>query len=415
MTLPSLHDAAFLSDPGVRAVFAALDGDGEEVRVVGGAVRDALMQRRRGDGPVEVDFATTATPATIEARARAAGLRTVPTGIEHGTVTVLADGRGFEVTALRQDVETDGRHAVVRFGRDWAADARRRDFTMNALSIDASGKLFDPAGGYDDLLARRVRFIGDAGTRIAEDRLRLLRFFRFHAELGAGAPDSDALSAAIEARDALALLPAERIAHEMRRLVLGQRAAETVTVMQDAGILPLVLGGTGYPPQFARLVAFEAEAAAEPSAALRLAALSSRAIEDVDRVAARLRLSNAESSRMRGAMKAAAQFVRAPDESEARAARYRLGAMAFADGLALAAAMAEGEPGPWLRSLAAVADWPVPVFPITGNDLLGIGIGRGPAIGAMLAALEDWWIARGFLPDRTMLLGRVQQMAAAQQ
>jgi len=195
-SLPSLAGADWLRSSAVAGIFALLDRDGEEARIAGGAVRNALM----GLPVTEVDFATTATPDVVEQRAAAAGIKSVPTGREHGTVTLISGGRGFEVTTLREDVETDGRRAVVRFGRNWEHDARRRDFTINALFVAADGTVVDPVGGHSDIQARRVRFIGDAGRRIAEDRLRILRFFRFHAQLGHGAPDAAGLAATIRAR-----------------------------------------------------------------------------------------------------------------------------------------------------------------------------------------------------------------------
>jgi poly(A) polymerase len=208
------RNAPFLADPLVRQVLTLLSGEGEEARVVGGAVRNSLL-----DLPVaDIDIATTALPDIVMARAQAAGLKTAPTGVEHGTVTVIGHRHVVEVTTLREDIETDGRRAVVRFGRDWQADAERRDFTINALSVDVEGRLHDPVGGLDDLAARRVRFIGSAERRIAEDRLRVLRFFRFHAAYGVGLPDAEGLSASIRARHDLASLSAERIGQEMRRV-----------------------------------------------------------------------------------------------------------------------------------------------------------------------------------------------------
>ena len=282
--LPDLAGAEWLTRPAVRRIFAALTAGDHETRIIGGAVRNALM----GDGVGEIDFATTATPDEVAALAAAAGLKSVPTGVDHGTLTVVVDGRGYEVTTLRQDIETDGRHAVVRFGRDWTSDAARRDFTVNALSVDADGTVHDPVSGYADILARRIRFIGDADRRIAEDRLRILRFLRFSAEYGEGTVDEAGLAAATRARDGLRELSGERIGNEMRRLIVAPRAVEMVAIMQETGILGIVLAGVGYVGQFARFVRFEAAVGALPQMPLRLAVLAARIGEDVERVTRRL-------------------------------------------------------------------------------------------------------------------------------
>ena len=232
-------------------MLAVLDRDGEEARVVGGAVRNALM----GQPPGDIDIATTATPDEVMRRAHAAGLKPVPTGLDHGTVTVVAGGVGIEVTTLRQDVETDGRRAMVAFGRDWEADARRRDFTINAFSADRTGHVYDPIGGFDDLARRRVRFIGDPVTRIREDYLRILRFFRFHAGYGAGPPDAAGLHACLAERAGLAKLSRERIRLELMKLFKAARAGPTLQVMADTGLIHAVLGGIADPMAFTRLAA----------------------------------------------------------------------------------------------------------------------------------------------------------------
>lgn len=407
---PLRIEAAFLDDPAVRAVFAAVGVGGDDVRAVGGVVRDTLL----GRDVVDVDFATTALPTDVAARGEAAGMRAVPTGIDHGTVTLVADGRHFEVTTLREDVETDGRHAVVRFGTDWTADACRRDFTMNALSVSADGTLHDPAGGYDDILNRRIRFIGDPAARIAEDRLRLLRLFRFHAQLAVTAYDPSALSAAIRARDGLRELAAERIAQEMRKLLVAPHAVPVAEAMQNAGILAVVLG-IAYPAQLRRVAGFEDAARLEPAAPRRLAALGARVSEDIERMGARLRLSNAELSAITTAVDAGPALERTELQAELRAAAYRLGADGIEAGLAQAAAIGGRDVGVTVAAFGAVRDWPIPQLPVTGGDLVAAGMRPGPAIGAVLRSLEEWWIARGFAPDRRSLVARMQQMLAAQQ
>ncbi len=413
--LPSLAGAEWLVHPAARRIFAALGTGGQETRIIGGAVRNALL----GQAVREIDFATTATPAEVAAMAAAAGIKTVPTGIDHGTLTIVVDGRGYEVTTLREDIETDGRHAVVRFGRDWTADAMRRDFTVNALSVDAEGTVHDPVGGYADILARRIRFIGKAETRIAEDRLRILRFLRFSAEYGDGTVDEAGLSAAIRGRDGLRELSGERIGNELRRLIVAPRAAAIVTLMQEAGILGVVLAGVGYVGAFARFVAFETAVGAEPQVPLRLAALTARIGEDVERITRRLRLTNGERDRMLAALAARAAFAPLPTVRAARAGLYRLHPPAWRDGLCLAFAE-EGRAAPADAAWKALYDlpdaWAVPRFPLSGRDVVGRSVPSGPTVGAMLRALEDWWIAQDFVPDEAALRARLQQqLAAAQQ
>src|SRR5712671_1964720 len=248
-----LDDAPwFKSGPAVR-VLELLNGNGEEARVVGGAVRNALLKIPTGD----IDIATTAVPDEVIRRAKAAGIKSVPTGIEHGTVTLVVDAQPFEVTTLREDTETFGRKAKVAFGRDWVRDAERRDFTINGLSVDAGGVVHDHVGGLDDVLAKRVRFIGDASERIQEDYLRILRFFRFHAAYGAGEPDRAGYLACIAGRAGLSALSAERVRMEMLKLVVAEGAATAVVAMTDAGLLPAIFGGVAYTGTFAAMISVE--------------------------------------------------------------------------------------------------------------------------------------------------------------
>jgi len=407
----SLAETPWLSTTAVQSVFAALEQDGAEARIVGGAVRDALL----GVPVADIDFATTATPDIVSAQSKAAGFKVVPTGIEHGTLTVLAHGNKYEVTTLRQDIETDGRRAIVRFGRDWIADARRRDFTVNALSIDAKGTLYDPLGGYEDMLAGRIRFVGEPGKRIAEDRLRILRFFRFHAQYGKGDPDGEGLAAAIRARGALRDLSAERIGQEMRRIAVARGALKTVATMQDSGILPIVLGGVGYIGALRRLQEFEISVDMTPAVALRLAAIGCRVEEDVLRLAGRMRLANATRDRMRKAITAINKIGPRPQQKAARRALYRLGEEGYRDGLALAYAWSQApDDSAPLRELYALPDeWSVPSFPLGGRDVLGGTSLRGPSVGALLREIEDWWIENDFVADEPALRHRLRQLIAA--
>src|SRR5580692_6342191 len=285
MTEPvRLPDAGWLGAPALARVLCLLNGGGEEARVVGGAARNALMASPLSD----IDIATTAVPEEVMRRATAAGLKAVPTGIDHGTVTLVVDGVPFEVTTLRRDVETFGRKAKVAFGRDWKVDAERRDFTMNALSISPDGVVHDYVGGLADIEARRVRFIGDPARRIAEDYLRILRFFRFQASYAHGAPDAAGLHACIVARDGLQVLSRERVRAELMKLLLAPFAVPTLVVMAETGFIELLLGGVPQLASFANMIKVEEAAGVAPDAVRRLAALGVLIAEDAERLRARL-------------------------------------------------------------------------------------------------------------------------------
>jgi poly(A) polymerase len=382
-----------LEDAGIRRMFDVFDGDGEETRIAGGAVRDALI----GIMPEEVDFATTALPDDVMRRAAAAHLKTIPTGVTHGTVTVIVDGRPFEITTLRRDVETDGRHAVVAFGRDWVEDAMRRDFTINGLFLDRAGKVHDFVGGEADLAACRVRFIGDARTRIREDFLRILRFFRFFARYSEGAPDEEALSAAISERHGLEHLSRERIRAELVKFLTARRAPEAAEIMANAGLLGMVLGGVARPVRLRRLADIEAASGHAPDAILRLGALALFIEDDSERLRGRLRLSNEETARMR-AMAGRPVVTSLLSEAERKAALYRARPEVFRDRvfLAWADSGAAADDREWRDLLAFPERWTAPHFPVTGRDLAAIGIEPGPDMGKKLRALEEWWIAAGF-------------------
>src|SRR6202171_5709405 len=330
-----LDDAPwFKSGPAAR-VLELLNGNGEEARVVGGAVRNALLKIPTGD----IDIATTAIPDEVIRRAKAAGIKSVPTGIEHGTVTLVVDAQPFEVTTLREDTETFGRKAKVAFGRDWVADAQRRDFTINALSVDAEGVVHDHVGGLEDIAARRVRFIGDPNRRIAEDYLRILRFFRIHAAYGSGEPDRAGYLACIGARAGLANLSAERVRMEMLKLMVAKGAAGAITAMADGGLLLPVFGGVAYTGPFAAMIAAEGLLGFEPNAIRRLGALAVAVTEDARRVAMRLRLTNAET-RALDSMGHRWWRLAGMDEVTARRRLYRLGEDRYRDRLMLAWARA---------------------------------------------------------------------------
>ena len=400
-----------LDDPRLATLFAALAPTGAETRVIGGAVRDALY----GLPPHEIDLATTALPDVVMRAAAAAGIKAVPTGIEHGTVTLVVAGTPYEVTTLREDVETDGRYAKVRFGGDFEQDARRRDFTVNALSLTPDGRLHDYVGGLDDLAARRIRFIGDAATRIREDYLRVLRFFRFNASHGAGDFDRDGLHESILAREHLARLSRERVRAELLKLLVAGRAPEVVRAMSQAGVIEVILG-IGYPARLARLAAFEAAQGKKPDAVLRLAAFAVLTVEDAERLRDRLRLSNDEAARLSAAAKtlAALHGLEAPPPvSHLREMLFVCGARAARDGLALAFAASRATPDDsrWIEAARYLDETPVPVFPLRGADLIARGLEPGKNLGATLNVLQKAWIRAGFPRDPAILQTLVEQAA----
>jgi poly(A) polymerase len=410
---PHLRNAAWLKQAEVGRLLALLNRDGEEARVVGGAVRNDLL-----DLPVgEVDLATTALPEDVVRRVEAAGGKTIPTGIEHGTVTAVIGQKAFEVTTLRQDVETFGRKARVAFGRDWRADAERRDFTINALSAAPDGEVFDYVGGVADIAARRVRFIGEPQRRIEEDYLRILRFFRFHGYFGAGAPDGAGLHACIAARSGLETLSRERVRMEMLKLLLAPRATPTFAVMAESGVLEMVLGGVPFLASFENMIKVEVALGTEPDAIRRLGALGVWVAEDAERLTQRLRLSNAESERLL-ALEDWWRVVPQPDAQGAHALLYRLGPQSFSDRVLVAwsRSPAGAADAPW-RELATVPQrWTVPAFPLKAADFARRGVAAGPAFGAALRAAEAAWVAADFPSDRAVLddiADRiVQEMAA---
>ncbi len=353
----------------------------------------------------DVDFATTATPEQVMEMAARAGLKTVPTGVAHGTVTVIAGGTPFEVTTLREDVKTDGRRAQVRFTRNWEEDARRRDFTINALYAGRDGKIYDPLGGQTDLAAARIRFIGDARQRIREDYLRILRFFRFNAEYGRGEFDRAGLDAAVAERDGLERLSAERIRAEMLRILTAPRAEVALQVMADFGFLGVILGGVPRLDVFHALTQIELAWDRPADPMRRLAALAVFVEEDAERLSRRLRLSNNERQRLL-ACAGAASIRRLPSEAEAKAMLYRLGYQAYEDQIMLAWALSNAVPADraWHALLVLPEHWQAPVFPITGANLLALGCEKGPVLGKMLEALENEWIESGFSLSREELL-----------
>lgn len=406
--LPSLAQAAWLQWPVTRRFFAALARRGQTARIVGGAVRNALLRLPVAD----VDAATPARPDEVAEACREAGLQVVPTGLAHGTVTVLADGRAIEVTTLRRDQSTDGRHATVAFTADWAEDARRRDFTMNAIYCDAEGRLFDPLDGYRDVQTRRVRFIGNADHRIREDYLRILRFFRFHATYAEGPPDPVAIAACARNRDGLARLSAERIRAEIMKLLVADRAADAVAAMAAIGNLQSVLGAAPRPGLMAHVVDAEASLATAPDAILRLSGLAMAVEDDRTRLSARLRLSNEERAAL---LVIDAMLMRQLGQSDAPAARrqvYRVGANVGRRQAVALLAVAPDHAAAARTLHETAATWTIPRLPVSGSDLLRLGVTPGPAVGELLAALETWWVDNDF-PDRDAVKVHLASLVAA--
>ena len=391
-------DAPWLSEPPLGDLVALLDRAGEEARVVGGAVRNTLLGEPHGD----IDIATTALPKEVMRRAQAGGFKAVPTGIEHGTVTVIADGVPFEITTLREDVETFGRHAKVAFGRDWRRDAERRDFTMNALSMARDGTVYDYVGGLKDVAARRVRFIGDAALRIAEDYLRILRFFRFHAAYGEGAPDRDGVAACIAGRAGLDQLSRERVRMELIKLLLARHAVPALATMTEAGLLDRVLGGVPLLASCANMIKLEAVLAFEPDAIRRLGALAVSVVEDAERLRERLRLANAEYERLASLADGWWHISRDWDERRGRTLLYRLRGERFTDRLLIAWARSPqgAADQPWRLLASLPSRWTMPTFPLKAAHFIERGVPKGPRLGAAMQAAELAWIAADFPIDQ---------------
>jgi poly(A) polymerase len=394
------EDAPWLTEGPAGRVLALLNDGGEEARVVGGAVRNALLKIPIGD----IDIATTALPEEVTRRAKEAGIKCVPTGIEHGTVTLVVDGQPFEVTTLREDTETFGRKAKVAFGRDWVGDAHRRDFTINALSLTADGVVHDYVGGLDDIASRRVRFIGNPEERIAEDYLRILRFFRIHAAFGAGEVDRPGYLACIAAREGLATLSAERVRTELLKLLIADGAVAAITAMADGGLLLPILGGVAYLGPFAAMIAAEGRLALTADSVRRLAALAVAVTEDAKRLALRLRLSNTEAKAL-DSMGHRWWRLGGMDEATAKRRLYRLGTDRYRDRLLLAWARAgtAADPAPWLERATLSQRWSAPKFPLKAADFIARGVAEGPSLGHVLTLAEDAWLAADFPLDGVVL------------
>lgn len=419
MLPPDLEHATWLRAEATQAVMRILREAGHETRAVGGCVRNALL----GEPISDIDLATTAPPPAVMRVCAAAGLKVVATGLVHGTVTVVADGVAFEVTTLRTDVATDGRHAVVAFTGDWIEDAKRRDLTINAIYSDAAGRLHDPVGGIADLEQRRVRFIGDPVKRIREDYLRILRFFRFHARYASGAPDAAGLAACIAQRAGLKRLSAERVGAELAALLEVPGADDVVAVMAASGILGALLGVAPAPGRLAALASLERELTRPVDAMARMAVLAVHTLEDVQRLAERLRLSNADRARLAVLVE---PWPR-PDPGDlgvgrwVRANLYRSGRpAAIARALVAWSEAPSRQPGArptskaaWVALLASAESQPIPVLPVQGRDVLALGVRAGPEVGKVVAGFETWWLEQGMPNDAAIVAIGLERAIAA--
>ncbi len=393
-------------------VMAALEAKGGEgcARFVGGAVRNALL----GEPVDDVDIATTLTPEAVTEALGAAGIRAVPTGIDHGTVTAVLEGRPFEITTLRRDVETDGRRAVVAFTSDWSEDAQRRDFTMNAVYADARGELLDPTGtGVTDAKAGRLVFVGDAATRIAEDSLRILRFFRFLAWYGKGEPDAAAVAACEQGKGLMANLAAERVAKELLKLLAAYDPRSAVALMARTGVLAQLLPSAGDLTAFERLVEVEVDQLFTNDPVLRLATLLPDDQVGAGKAADALRLSNDQKERLVQAMGKTPRITSWMSPRESRRAVYRIGVATFSDRIKLAWARSERSAAThqWRGLLALAESWTPPPFPLTGEDVINSGVPKGPMVGQVLREVEDWWIDHDFLDDKFSAIEKLKAVA----
>jgi len=410
--IESLGAPPWMTHPATRAVIAALEAAGGAgcARFVGGCVRNAVLKQPVAD----IDIATTLTPDAVTRALAAAGLKAVPTGIDHGTVTAVAQGRPFEITTLRRDVETDGRRAVVAFTTDWAEDAQRRDFRLNALYADPAGRLYDPtAGGLADARAGRIVFVGDPDTRIREDALRILRFFRFLAWYGRGEPDAAGLAACARLRDLIAGLSAERVSAELLKLLAAEDPRPAARLMAQTGVLAVALPEAQGLDRFERLVGIETEMLFTWDALLRLAALLPDDPVRAIAVAERLRLSGAQRDRLAAALNPEPRLVSWMSPRETRRLVYRLGVEPFCDRATLAWA-ASGRPAAttqWRAQLPTAQSWTPPRFPLTGEEVMAAGVAKGPLVGEVLREVEAWWVENDFPDDKLALIERLKAVA----
>ena len=399
----------WMHSPAVEQMFRVLGAPAVDVRLVGGCVRNAVMGL-----PIEdIDVGTPEIPDAVVARCTKAGVRVIPTGIEHGTVTLLIGDRSFEVTSLRRDTACDGRHADVEFTTDWAEDARRRDLTINAMSVRPDGALFDFFGGKEDALAGRVRFVGDPADRIQEDYLRILRLFRFFASFGRADIEPATLVACRVHAQGLLRLSAERIQAELVKILASSDPAPALAIMRDCGVLGVALPEARDLTLLSLLSAIERAAIAPPDWRRRLSACIDA--DDAEPLARRLKLSSADGLRLVRLTAVAPRVDDATSRVDLRAALYRFGPDVIRDRILLgwvrARTLASSDDAAWRSRLALVADWHPQSMPVSGADVLALGIPQGPVVGELLSAVESWWMARDFAPSREDALTELHRLA----
>jgi poly(A) polymerase len=410
---PRIEPQPWMREPATCAVLDALEAGDVEARFVGGVVRDALLGLPIGQPGMrtDIDLASPASPERVTELLEKRGIRVVPTGLAHGTVTAIpapqpgTPPRHFEITTLRRDVETYGRHARVAFDADWAADAARRDFTINAIFLSRDGTLDDPTGGLADLASRRVRFVGDPATRIAEDVLRILRYYRFEARFGVGQGDPAARAACRATAYLLPKLSAERVAQELVRLLETVDPSTALRMMAEDGVLGVILPEARRLDRLARMIAVDPD----PDPLRRLAGLIAVDADGARAVAERLRFPNAWRDRL-GGLAPPWPFDPHREAAAQRRALYRLGAGRYRDLALLQAAEGLLSPERLAELLALATNWTPPNFPLTGHDVTALGVAPGPRVGALLDAVERWWEEADFAPDRTRCLARLTEL-----
>jgi poly(A) polymerase len=415
MAKKNLAFEEWLRSSETRQVMDALSSGasgGEPVaRFVGGCVRNGLM-----NVPVtDIDIATSLAPERVVELIEEAGLKAVPTGIEHGTITAVCEGKPFEITTLRKDVSTDGRRAVVAYTDDWTEDAKRRDFTMNAIFADAAGEIYDPLGGIADLEARRVKFIGDASTRISEDYLRILRFFRIHAVYGQGELDPQGLAACADAKKHLPELSAERVQSELLKLLSAREPVPVLRQMAATGILQMVLPEAQKFDLLDGLAAIDRTQFFTADAVLRLGGLIETDGAETGALADRLRLSNAQKARLISLRTDQPKVVSYMSIREMQRTAYRIGQEALKDRVMLSWAQ---DPKPsngigWRALLEMVNVWERPLLPLSGDDVMLAGVPKGPDVGRVLSEVEDWWVDAGFTDDEFSIAERLKAVVQA--
>ncbi|AHC73755.1 putative poly(A) polymerase [Candidatus Endolissoclinum faulkneri L5] len=399
----SIAFAEWMHHPPCSPVLSLLTNSGYLARFVGGAVRNHML----GLPVVDFDIATNALPANILALCTSAGLHAVPTGIRHGTITIFIDGAFVEVTTLRRDVDTDGRHAMVSFTEDWLEDASRRDFTLNAVYLDMDGNLYDPTTtGIADIRARRIRFIGNPQIRIQEDCLRILRFFRFYAEYGDKELDIDSLKACVDLAPSLSSLSGERVWKEFSRLLIAPMAEEVIVIMAESGVAKYLWDGPFDASQLVKFINIERCYGMNPNPISRLAALLAES-NTARSVAKRLKFSNADAKRLTAAIATPKNPLM--NTYECKTTIYRLGAKNFINARMLLAAKTGKDIE---NDLAIARHWTPPVFPLTGIDIVALGVEPGPKIGELLRLVENWWIRGGFTADKKACKSKLRRIVS---